>query len=227
MATRDKSGDVMRGTKAVRRLLSAVAGMLVVGIITAGPAMADGVVHWTGKGTDSVGPCEPGEDPVFHWVFTTGGNDTVTAAVLTVNGTDYPMSQSGQGGSWSADVPGTDPATTTAFVTYTGDLGRGNANLVISHGCFEGPTYPPTTPPTNPPTTPPSKVEAAVVEQGGKPGKGGNPAGVLGAAESRGETGALAFTGAEWTLLVGGLTILLAGGAVALIAGRRRAAKSD
>lgn len=196
----------MRGAKAVRRLLLAFAGIMALGVANAAPAMADGVVPWTGQGTDSVAPCKPGEEPIFHWVFTTGGNDTVTAAVLTVNGNTFPMTQSGQG-SWSADVPGTDPATTTASVAFTGNLGAGNANLVISHGCFEGPTYPPTTQPA---------AVAAAGEQGGGPGGG-----VLGASE--GAAGAaLAFTGAELTLLVAAFGILLAGGAIALIAARRR-----
>jgi hypothetical protein len=194
----------MRGAKAVRRLLLAFAGIMALGVANAAPAMADGIVPWTGKGADSVDQCEPGEDPVIHWVFTTGGNDTVTAATLTVNGTTYPMSQSGQG-SWSADVPGTDPATTTASVAFTGNLGSGNANLVMSHGCFGGPTYPPTTQPA---------AVAGAGEQGG--GKG-----VLGASE--GAAGAaLAFTGAELTLIVAAFGILLAGGAIALIAARRR-----
>jgi len=84
-------------------------------------------------------------------------------------------------------------------------------------------TYPPTTPPTTPAveeTTEAPKVEGAVVEQGDSQGGA-----VLG--ESEGASGTpLAFTGAELTLLVGGLGILLAGGAVALIAGRRRASRA-
>jgi hypothetical protein len=212
----------MRTMRPVRMVLVALAGMLFVGLANAAPALADGTVVWTGKGADSVGPCEPGEDPIIHWVFTTGGNDTVTAAQLTVNGNTYPMSQSGQG-SWSADVPGTDPATTTASVFYSGNLGAGNANLVMSHGCFGGPTYPP--------TTQAAQVEAAVVEQGGNQGGGVQGAGVQGAGvQGAGVQGAsaapLAFTGAELTLLVGGLGILLAAGAVALIAGRRRASRA-
>jgi hypothetical protein len=198
-------------------VLVTVAGMLALGLANAAPAFADGVVHWTGKGADSVGPCEGGEDPIIHWVFTTGGNDTVTAAVLTVNGTDYPMTQSGQG-SWSADAVGTDPATTTAFVTYTGNLGSGQANLVMSHGCFGGPTYPPTTQPAN--------VQPGVITQGGDggavQGAGGAVQGAGVAAGTEGAAGALAFTGAELTLLVAAFGILLAGGAVALIAARRR-----
>lgn len=202
----------MRTMRPVRLVLVTLAGMLFVGLGSSALAQT-GTVHWTGQGTDSVGPCEPGEDPIIHWVFTTGGNDSVTSAVLTVNGQEFPMSQSGQG-SWSADVPGTDPATTTAFVTFTGSLGGGNANLVMSHGCFEGPTYPPTTQPAN--------VQPAVITQGGD---GGAVQGAGAAAGTEGAAGALAFTGAELTLLLAGLGILLAGGAVALITGRRRAAR--
>jgi hypothetical protein len=207
----------MRTMRPVRLVLVTLAGMLFVGLGNSALAQT-GTVQWTGQGADSVGPCEPGEDPIIHWVFTTGGNDSVTSAVLTVNGQDFPMSQSGQG-SWSADVPGTDPATTTAHVTFTGSLGAGQANLVMSHGCFEGPTYPPTTQPAN--------VQPGVITQGG----GGDGAAVQGAgavADTQGAAGAaLAFTGAELTLLLAGLGILLATGAVALIAGRRRAARSS
>jgi hypothetical protein len=212
----------MRTMRPVRMVLVTLAGMLFVGLASSALAQTGGTVQWTGQGADSVGPCKPGEDPIIHWVFTTGGNDTVTAAELTVNGNTFTMSQSGQG-SWSADVPGTDPATTTAFVTYTGNLGSGNPNLVMSHGCFGGPTYPP--------TTQAAQVEAAVVEQGGNQGGGVQGAGVQGAGvQGAGVQGAsaapLAFTGAELTLLLGGLGILLAAGAVALIAGRRRAARA-
>jgi hypothetical protein len=200
----------MRTIRPVRLVFVALAGMLFVGL--GGSALAQtGTVPWTGQGTDSVDQCEPGEDPIFHWVFTTGGNDTVTSAVLTLKGSNFPMSQSGQG-SWSVDTPSIDPADIgegEAFVTFTGSLGAGNANLVISHGCFEeGPTYPPTTQPA---------AVAAAGEQGG----GGPGSGVLGASE--GAAGAaLAFTGAELTLLVAAFGILLAGGAVAVIAARRR-----
>jgi hypothetical protein len=200
----------MRTMRPVRLVLVTLAGMLFVGLGNTALAQT-GTVQWTGQGADSVGPCEPGEDPIIHWVFTTGGNDSVTSAVLTVNGQDFPMSQSGQG-SWFADVPGTDPATTTAHVTFTGSLGAGQANLVMSHGCFGGPTYPPPTQPAN--------VQPAVVAQGGNQGG----AAVQGASEG-GVGSALAFTGADLTLSLGGLGILLAAGAVFLIAGRRRASR--
>lgn len=81
-------------------------------------------------------------------------------------------------------------------------------------------TYPPTTPPTTGATTNP-QVEGAVVEQGENQGGA-----VQGGAVQGASAAPLAFTGAELTLLLGGLGILLAGGAVALIAGRRRASRA-
>lgn len=79
-------------------------------------------------------------------------------------------------------------------------------------------TYPPTTPPTTPPTSPPVAGET-VIPTGVAPGVEEAP-GVQPAEEA--EAAALAFTGAELTLLVAAFGILLAGGAVALIAARRR-----
>jgi hypothetical protein len=77
--------------------------------------------------------------------------------------------------------------------------------------------YPPTTPPTTPPvageTIIPTSVAPEVEEApGAQPGAG--------AEEEEGAP--LAFTGAELTLLLAAFGILLAGGAAALIAARRR-----
>jgi hypothetical protein len=68
------------------------------------------------------------------------------------------------------------------------------------------PTYPPTTPPSVLPTTEKPEVKPEVEEE----------------AEE-----ALAFTGAELTLLLAAFGILVAAGAVALIAARRRGAGSS
>jgi hypothetical protein len=110
------------------------AAALATAAIAVTPAFADGSVDWTpGQGTYAA--CGAGETPGLHWVFTPGGNDSVTAATLTVNGSEViSMTQSG-GGSWSADSSGASEPT-SATVAFTGDLGNGNANLVISHGCF-------------------------------------------------------------------------------------------
>lgn len=89
--------------------------------------------------------------------------------------------------------------------------------LVMATGpAMAQPTYPPTSvaPTSVAPTSVAPKVDANAEEPGG---------GVLGEVEGQAEgVGALAFTGAEFTLLVAAFAILLAGGAVALIAARRR-----
>ena len=92
--------------------------------------------------------------------------------------------------------------------------------LVMATGpALAQPTYPPTTPPTSPANVAPTEVAPGgeVAPNVEKPG------GVLGGVQGQGEgVGALAFTGAELTLLVAAFAILLAGGAIALIAARRR-----
>jgi hypothetical protein len=101
-----------------------------------------GSIDWTGQGADSVTACASGQTPYLHWIFTTGGNSSVTSADLTVSGDASgggAMSQ--HGGSWSLNTAysGTaQPTTSTvsASVAYTGSLGNGTANLVISDGCF-------------------------------------------------------------------------------------------
>lgn len=85
--------------------------------------------------------------------------------------------------------------------------------LVMATGpAMAQPTYPPTS--VAPTSVAPGADVAPNVEK---------PGGVLGGVEGQGEgVGALAFTGAELTLLVAAFAILLAGGAIALIAARRR-----
>lgn len=126
----------------------AVSAVLVAAPLVAlgGVSHANGTVNWTGQGSDSVKACASGQTPFLHWIFTTGGNSSVTAATLTVSGTasgSGAMTQNGSSGkgSWSkyTAYSGTGQPTTStvsAHVTYTGSLGNGNANLVISSGCF-------------------------------------------------------------------------------------------
>lgn len=119
------------------RKLFGVSGVLsiLLGIVSllAIPSMvlADGNVAWTGNGSDA-STCTVDEAPAgySHWVFTTGGNDSVTGAVLTVDGVDYTMTQHASG-SWYANVPGGVP-NDSASVAYVGDLGSGNAVVTIS-----------------------------------------------------------------------------------------------
>ena len=117
------------------------------------PVMANGgVVNWEGNGSNNL-PCVNG---VAQWNFSGGQN--VTSAVLTVNGQNYGMSQTG--GVWKAQVPGLSTVS-EAYVTYTGDLGNGNSVLTISHCTLDetpDPTntsVPPTLTPSNTPTNTP------------------------------------------------------------------------
>jgi hypothetical protein len=135
--------------------LGAVAALLTGGILAAAAVTqtskasavcvdSPGQLCWTGQGSDSLKACSGDESPFIHWVFTPGGGgNTVTAATLHASGTvsgSFTMSQNGNG-SWAVDTPysGSGPPDTSslsAYVTYTGSLGEGNSNLVISHGCY-------------------------------------------------------------------------------------------
>src|SRR5437763_15005613 len=89
--------------------------LLALGVVamTATAAHASGTIQWTGHGSDVL-PCSDGG----HWVLApTFGIDSAT---LTVDGTDYVMTENGNG-SWSADSVGAIGDTSKAFVTFTGD----------------------------------------------------------------------------------------------------------
>ena len=113
----------------------------VYGALT-GSKAADGTISWTGQGSDSVKACGSGQTPFLHWIFTTGGNSSVTSATLTVSGdASGGGAMSDHGGSWTIDTAysGSGAPTTgsvSASVSYTGTLGNGNPNLVISDGCY-------------------------------------------------------------------------------------------
>jgi hypothetical protein len=121
---------------------AAVLGLSSLVVLTGVSYATTGSIDWTGQGADSVTACASGQTPYLHWIFTTGGNSSVTSADLTVSGDASgggAMSQ--HGGSWSLNTAysGTaQPTTSTvsASVAYTGSLGNGTANLVISDGCF-------------------------------------------------------------------------------------------
>jgi hypothetical protein len=82
-------------------------------------------------------------------------------------------------------------------------------------------TYPPTTPPTTPPVQGTTVIPTGVAPTGVAPAQEEAPAGqpAVGAEEG---VAPLAFTGAELTLLLAAVGILLGAGAAALIAARRR-----
>jgi hypothetical protein len=111
-------------------------------------AFADGTINWTGQGSVKL-PCT-GET---HWILSNA--DDITGATLTVNGTDYPMSQQGSGHSYEAFVPGPLALPVIASVSYQGDAstnpqGMITTQLVIS-SCTPGTTT--TTSTTTTPTS--------------------------------------------------------------------------
>ncbi|MFN8486751.1 MAG: Ig-like domain-containing protein [Caldilineaceae bacterium] len=125
-------------------------------VIAVPVARADGALNWTGQGTangalntplcgDSANyggaqlPTGADANHYLLWIFTVGNGNTITSATLTTNGGTT---------TWSTDPSTTstgnqikfitkayDLSTLTASVSYVGNLGSGNANLVISHGC--------------------------------------------------------------------------------------------
>jgi hypothetical protein len=101
---------------------------------------ADGTIPWEGQGVtggelNSV-QCDSENTPYLLWVFTLGGGDnTVTSATLTINGTDVYGPNTPSGGNIKFLTDFYDLDTLTASVSYVGELGSGTANLVISHGC--------------------------------------------------------------------------------------------
>jgi hypothetical protein len=124
------------------RLFAAIALAVTPFVAMSGVSSASGTVNWTGQGAESVKTCGTDQTPYLHWIFTTGGDSDVSAVSLTVGGDASgggAMSQ--HGGSWTINTAysGTGQPTTStvqASVAYTGELGKGTANLVISDGCF-------------------------------------------------------------------------------------------
>jgi len=118
----------------------------ITGQVTSAGSTTLSVINWEGHGSENL-PCEFGA----HWVLAPAFN--IDSAMLTVNGSDYGMSQNGNG-SWEADSSGSLDVNLSAYVSYTGDGDERNS-LQLSH-CLEGePTPTPTEPePTLTPTEP-------------------------------------------------------------------------
>jgi hypothetical protein len=124
------------------------AGALVLGMLgmSAGAVLATNQVAWDGnRGTDGNGNvsdnrCNQSNNvPYLYWVFNPGGNDSVESASITFGGTGagtFAMEQVSDNGTWKlTDGDWFDLVGLTAVVTFTGELGNGNAVVTISHGC--------------------------------------------------------------------------------------------
>lgn len=194
----------------MKRVLFALALALMTAAFYATPALADGTVVWTGNGAANNTACEGEEEPGFHWIFAPGGNDSVTAATLTVtdaNDTEtIEMEQSGEG-SWAADSDG-DAAVISASVDFVGSTGQGGGVLTLSHGCFAAEVTPPPPPGPQPPGPPPPPPPGGGVS--GSPPPPGAPLGSPPPPAAPG--GALPFTGLPvWMPLLAGAALLGSG----------------
>jgi hypothetical protein len=134
--TSRKYSAVPRLAVALAMALAMVSSLLV----SAGTVRADGTKVWTGQGATNGVPntiqCDDANAPgTMVWIFTLGGaSNTVTSATLSVNGDTYPGTKIGA--EFHFYTPYYDPSTITdAHVDYVGSLGRGTANVVISHAC--------------------------------------------------------------------------------------------
>lgn len=108
----------------MRKVLIGFVVVIVALAIYVSSAQADGTVGWSGNGSNNL-PCSGGA----HWVLSPAAG--ITGATLIVNGQSYGMSQSGNGGSWSADS-GPLGSQVSASVSYTGP-GDPSDHLQLSH----------------------------------------------------------------------------------------------
>jgi len=122
--------------------IGALIAAVALTLTFAGTALADGSVNWEGNGITAGQfnneQCDDANAPgTMLWVFTPGGNDSVTGADLIVNGVNYgPMNQ--DNGQWKLRIPLIAPGDIdSASVEFEGSLGSGNAVLTISHYCGE------------------------------------------------------------------------------------------
>lgn len=132
-----------------KQAICLLAIIVLTGILFATRVLADGSVSWVGNGQDSE-DCQTATNYI-HWVFTPGGNDSVTAVTLKLGGSgtgSYTMDQKGNG-AWQYTTSYFDLSDLTASANYTGNLGSGNSVLTISDYCSQGATTPtPTVTPT-------------------------------------------------------------------------------
>lgn len=110
--------------KIISYVVIAAMFVVAVGAIGLTSVQADGSIPWEGNGGDNL-PCTSGG----HWVLAPA--DGITGATLHVNGSDYGMSQNGNG-SWSADSVGALDSGLSASVSFTGD-GSDKNHLQLSH----------------------------------------------------------------------------------------------
>ncbi len=116
----------------MKKIIFVFAVIVFIMAVNTSTVNADGTIDWAGNGSKNL-PCANGG----HWVLSPsfGIEAPVT---LTVDGSDYPMEQSGNG-SWSADSEGAIDASVVASVSFTG-IGDDQNHLQLSHCNDETPT---------------------------------------------------------------------------------------
>jgi hypothetical protein len=127
-----------------------LAALTALALMASGGAWANTSVTWTGQGTTdgqlntlqcSGDTADPG---TLLWIFTFGQPNATNPitdqnTTLTINGTDvYQGTQNGNEIHFITDWYTLDPSVTVAIAFSTGDVGRGNPQLTISHGCPPG-----------------------------------------------------------------------------------------
>lgn len=132
----------------MKKILFVVSAILLVAMLVfitkPTPVQADGVINWTGNGSENL-PCTNGG----HWVLAPSSN--ITGGTGYVNGASYQLTQNSNG-SWWFDSSGPIDENSTASVSYIGN-GDSQNHLQLSH-CIGGTETPPTeTPPTETPPT--------------------------------------------------------------------------
>lgn len=105
---------------------------------------------WTGNGSSWDGEqfiitdsrCEESEgEPYLYWVLTAGGNASIDAATISIDGESAPMDRVSKGSfKYTQTFEGTFEVPENVSASYTNAK---SANLVLSHGCVveaSGPT---------------------------------------------------------------------------------------
>jgi hypothetical protein len=123
-----KGVQVVRGeVRGLRRFALVLAAGVATAALAATPAFAGSTV-WDGNGSENL-PCEFGG----HWILSPGKD--VGTATLTVDGVNYPMTQSGGANGAFHGFSAPVDESSTASATWTGTSTE--AFLKLSH-CLEG-----------------------------------------------------------------------------------------
>lgn len=115
------------------------------------PTESDGMLEWTGNGSENADPgCKAGQSSFWHWILTPGGNNTLVSGTLSVTyesgetTTTEGTFRGGGNGAMHFDVTreGVD-VVESAVVSFTYEGEGGNFVLTISDSECKGEPEPP------------------------------------------------------------------------------------